>query len=210
MKKDYLDEELMDLLDLKSDEDDLYSGNGYSGISMSNNAVEAYEEGRMPLSKWKKGLLIEKIDENKNLIKCDYKLLTSQPVEVLKKLLLSSGGEYHHMGIRYTVVDFYHFDTDRLSELTDDYIRTKHNEYLTEKKQKEIRKQQDATENAQYDGRWKAEYLLRSMDGRRKNVFELTGEVKGGWFYIDPGSGLQGKKKLSITGKDFSLMDRLD
>ena len=34
---------------------------GYYGYSMSNNAVSAYEEGEMPLSKWTKQGVIEYI-----------------------------------------------------------------------------------------------------------------------------------------------------
>lgn len=185
------------------------SGKGYSGISMSVNAVEAYEEGRMPFSKWKKEMLIKKLEENRNMITCDYDLLKRQPAEVLKRLLLSTDGEYHHMGMRYNIVDFYHFDTDRLSKLTDDYIRTKHNNYIAEKKQKEFQKQQNSQINAQYDGRWEISYIKRSADGRHKREFILTGEIKGGWFFIDPGSELQGKKKLSITGKDFTCIKRI-
>ena len=31
---------------------------GYSGYSMSNRAVDAYEDGEMPLSKWTKKMII--------------------------------------------------------------------------------------------------------------------------------------------------------
>ena len=34
--------------------DTTHSGNGYNGYSMSNNAIEAYNNGLMPLSKWGK------------------------------------------------------------------------------------------------------------------------------------------------------------
>lgn len=191
-------------------EDDLHMGKGYLGNSMSNNAVEAYEEGRMPLGKWKKSMIIDKIEVNKSLIKCDYELLKSQPLEVLKKLLLSSDGEYHHMGMRYTIVDFYHFATNRLSKLTDDDIRLEYNRYVTEKKQKEVKKEQDSIKNAQYDGRWEISYIKRSADGRHKREFILTGEIKGGWFYLDPESELVGKKKLSISGKNFNRIRRIE
>ncbi len=97
MNSDHINNENINDSDINIGEDDLHIGKGYSGISMSNNAAEAYEEGRMPLSKWKKGMLIDKIDENRKLVKCDYELLKRQPLEVLKKLLLSSSGEYHHM-----------------------------------------------------------------------------------------------------------------
>lgn len=187
-----------------------HMGKGYLGNIMSNNAVEAYDEGRMPLSKWKKSIIIDKIEENKSLIKCDYELLKGQPLGVLKKLLLSSDGEYHHMGMRYTVVDFYHFSTDRLSKLTDADIRLEYNRYATEKKQKEIKKGQDLIKNAQYDGRWEISYIKRSADGRYKREFILKGEIKGGWFYPDPESELVGKKKLSISGKNFNRIRRIE
>lgn len=187
-----------------------HMGKGYLGNIMSNNAVEAYDEGRMPLSKWKKSIIIDKIEENKSLIKCDYELLKGQPLGVLKNLLLSSDGEYHHMGMRYTVVDFYHFSTDRLSKLTDADIRLEYNRYATEKKQKEIKKGQDLIKNAQYDGRWEISYIKRSADGRYKREFILKGEIKGGWFYPDPESELVGKKKLSISGKNFNRIRRIE
>ena len=187
-----------------------HMGKGYLGNIMSNNAVEAYDEGRMPLSKWKKSIIIDKIEENKSLIKCDYELLKGQPLGVLKNLLLSSDGEYHHMGMRYTVVDFYHFSTDRLSKLTDADIRLEYNRYATEKKQKEIKKGQDLIKNAQYDGRWEISYIKRSADGRYKREFILKGEIKGGWFYPDPESELVGEKKLSISGKNFNRIRRIE
>ena len=199
----------MEKLDIDFD-DNTYTGNGYSGISMSNNAIEAYNEGRMPLSKWKKGMLIERIEENKSLIKCDYELLVKQPLEVLKELVLSSDGEYHHMGMRYNVVEFYHFDMDRLSKLTDKYIQTKHQEYDVKRTRKKSLKQQNSEKNAQYDGRWEASYIKRSADGKYKHELTLTGEVKGGWFFIDLDSELKEKKKLSISGKDFKLIRKLD
>lgn len=32
---------------------------GYSGYSMSNRAVDAYEDGEMPLSKWTKKIITQ-------------------------------------------------------------------------------------------------------------------------------------------------------
>lgn len=34
---------------------------GYSGYSMSNRAVDAYEDGEMPLSKWTKKMIISEV-----------------------------------------------------------------------------------------------------------------------------------------------------
>ena len=36
---------------------------GYCGYSMSNNAVDAYNDGEKPLSKWTKRAIIEAIEE---------------------------------------------------------------------------------------------------------------------------------------------------
>lgn len=41
----------------------LNMNSGYSGYSMSNRAVEAYEDGEMPLSKWSKQLIIDEVVE---------------------------------------------------------------------------------------------------------------------------------------------------
>jgi hypothetical protein len=35
---------------------------GYNGWSMSNNAVDAYENGEMPLSKWNKEAILDAIE----------------------------------------------------------------------------------------------------------------------------------------------------
>lgn len=40
---------------------------GYNGYSMSNNAVAAYEDGEMPLSKWSKTAILEVIEENEDI-----------------------------------------------------------------------------------------------------------------------------------------------
>ena len=34
---------------------------GYFGFSMSNNAVEAYENGQRPLSRWTKGKILNSV-----------------------------------------------------------------------------------------------------------------------------------------------------
>ena len=39
---------------------------GYSGYSMSNRAVDAYEDGEMPLSKWTKKMIISEVVEQEH------------------------------------------------------------------------------------------------------------------------------------------------
>ena len=43
---------------------------GYYGYSMSNNAVEAYENGERPLSKWRKSDILEAISVSEIELKC--------------------------------------------------------------------------------------------------------------------------------------------
>lgn len=48
--------------------DGFHRGNGYRGYSMSNNAVDAYNDGEMPLSKWTKRELLDAIEAENNKI----------------------------------------------------------------------------------------------------------------------------------------------
>lgn len=213
-EKEYYDEfvsteELMEYLGMPLDDetDTPHTGNGYAGISMSNNALAAYAEGRKPLSKWSKRDLIQQIDANREIIKCDYDLLTKQPVNVLKKLLLFSDGEYHHTGLRYNETLFYHFDNKRLSNLTDEKIKQTAANVKTQTKEKQAAKKQEKADNEQYNGRWEAIFTKRSADGRFKRDITMTGEVKNGWFFPDPGSEYENKRK--IGSKCLYLVKRI-
>ena len=190
-------------------ESNSFQGNGYAGFSMSNNALSAYAKGHRPESKWKKSDFIQNINYNRNLVSCSYNLLIKQPIGVLKKLLLSNNGEYHHTSIRYNTTLFYHFDTDKLSKLTDDDIQKVSDWYNNKKSKKREANEKHKQEMAKYNGRWEASYVKRSADGRHKKTFNLTGTANDGWFYIDEGVELK-SKKLKIGRKDFSLIKRLN
>ena len=102
---------------------------GYFGYSMSNNAVEAYREGRMPISMWTKKDIIErikeKIEEGKLEIKfsLDFKKV---PVKAMKKVFLEKT-EWHHTSCHYNCTDFYDIRWD-LDEVTDEEIENAVNE----------------------------------------------------------------------------------
>lgn len=75
---------------------------------MSNNAVDAYEKGIMPLSKWNKKLILEKIAEfYPNILD----IAKSTSLSVLKSVFLYKS-EWHHTSKYYNVTDFYAFDED--------------------------------------------------------------------------------------------------
>ena len=83
-----------------------HQGNGYIGHSMSVNAKEAYDDGRMPLSAWGKYDIIEKVGDlyGEDAAKhCE--ALTAKE---LKDSLLVSGSEYHHTGKFFAETVFYH------------------------------------------------------------------------------------------------------
>lgn len=105
---------------------------GYSGYSMSNNAVAAYEDGEMPLSKWTKSAILETmselempadvIAEAKNL-----------PVKALKDIFLYKSS-WHHTSRMYNKTDFYSVNPD----VTIDDIHTYMTSYVPNKKSAEL------------------------------------------------------------------------
>lgn len=45
---------------------------GYDGYSMSKRAVEAYEQGEKPYSKWKKSDILEILEEHDTSVEYDF------------------------------------------------------------------------------------------------------------------------------------------
>ncbi len=164
---------------------------GYAGFSMSNNAVMAYNNGEMPLSKWTKTEILEAVqiavDEGEVSIKFDLALLKKVKVVDLKHCLLYKSS-WHHTSSHYNKTDFYSLDIDRLEELTEEDV-LKMSEKKTEKK---------AEPQAEL---WKCTFLEWSGSRRHPKAIEVTevGEVKGDWFYRKDGS----KKKTTANGFRF-------
>lgn len=82
---------------------------GYYGYSMSNNAVSAYDDGEMPLSKWTKAEILDRCGDKMDILK----FLTVS--ELRKNLLYKSS--WHHTSCHYNCTDFYSFDDDSLEEI---------------------------------------------------------------------------------------------
>lgn len=91
---------------------------GYSGYSMSNNAVAAYDNGEKPLSKWTKSDIIELVRDINPEIVNELKKL---PLDVLKKKCLTQTS-WHHTSSYYNKTNFYSFDEDYIMDLTLDGI----------------------------------------------------------------------------------------
>ena len=65
---------------------------GYFGYSMSNNAVDAYENGEMPISKWDKATIMVEIRREASVgnlpLQCSMDNLGKLPEKALKELCL--------------------------------------------------------------------------------------------------------------------------
>lgn len=95
---------------------------GYYNYSMSNNAVEAYENGEMPRSKWTKKEILNTIYNDCDIEETKYELLQKMTVSELVDhfLYLSS---WHHTSKYYNHTSFYAIDTEAVEEITPEEIK---------------------------------------------------------------------------------------
>ena len=121
--------------------DGFHRGNGYHGYSMSNNAVDAYNDGEMPLSKWTKRELLDAIEAEND--KIDVSKLTA---EELRDNFLTYAG-YHHTSSYYNSTIFYRLK-DSVEDLTqsdiDQIIADRRKPEKKEPKPREPKKQMTA------------------------------------------------------------------
>ena len=95
---------------------------GYVGYSMSVRAVDAYDSGLKPLSKWTKAGIINAV-RNADLFEqtIDNDTLANELGKIkfgkLKEELLVKE-EWHHTSCMYNATDFYGIDTEKLETLT--------------------------------------------------------------------------------------------
>lgn len=76
---------------------------GYNGYSMSNNAVQAYQNGEMPYSKWTKAEIICTLAEMDRVLADKAKTLTTSEL----KALFLRRSSWHHTSSHYNRTDFY-------------------------------------------------------------------------------------------------------
>ena len=163
---------------------------GYYGYSMSNNAVDAYENGEKPLSKWRKSDILEAIEESEIELKCSMEKLRKLPVKVLKEVCLSYSS-WHHTSNHYNKTDFYSLNEDKIENLTDEKIDKMIAEYKADKKE-EVKPTEE---------KWKCAFLEWGGTRKHPTATEVIEEgiVKGDWFYRKDGS----KKKTNANGFRF-------
>ncbi len=163
---------------------------GYNGWSMSNNAVDAYENGETPLSKWRKSDILEAIEESEIELKCSIEKLRKLPVKILKEVCLRYSS-WHHTSNHYNETDFYSLDEERIENLTD----TKIDELLIDY---EVNKKEEVKLTEE---KWKCAFLEWGGTRKHPTATEIIeeGTVKGDWFYRKNGS----KKKTTANGFRF-------
>lgn len=167
---------------------------GYNGYSMSNNAVEAYNNGEKPLSKWTKSEILEAIKTDEIELKCSMEMLKKMPVKSLKKIALYNTS-WHHTSSHYNRTDFYSLDSNKLEELTDEELS----------KIIEESKQNKKNDTEIVEERWKCAFLEWSGSRKHFKAIEVIedGIIKGDWFIRADSS----KKKTTANG--FRFVEKL-
>lgn len=97
---------------------------GYAGYSMSKRALEAYEAGKMPRSKWTKGIalaLIEKAIKENNINDIDMNVFSKMSSDELLNNYLVDRGEWHHTSKMMNKTSFYEIDEDKVFEHSSKY-----------------------------------------------------------------------------------------
>lgn len=89
---------------------------GYNGFRMSNNAVDAYENGEKPLSRWSKEELIlafKSLNSDSDTVTAASRLTVAE----LRRELLTYAG-WHHTSSKFNITNFYAVDESAAEELT--------------------------------------------------------------------------------------------
>ena len=164
---------------------------GYYGYSMSNNAIDAYENGEKPRGKWKKSEIVDAIGAAINsgeiCPKCEKIMfyLYGIPAKYLRDLCLRRSS-WHHTSSWYNETDFYSIDYDGIERMTEEQIKC----YIDNINKK---KKVEPTEE-----RWVCHFLVWSGSRNHPKAKECVeeGVIKGNWFYRSNGE----KKSINANG----------
>jgi hypothetical protein len=176
---------------------------GYDGLSMSNNARKAYEEGEKPKSKWTKKVILETVEKSVKSgeleLVCSFDKLKKVPLPALQEycLVLSS---WHHTSMHYNRTYFYKIELGCLEAFTDEDI----DELLEEYKAKISNKKREDTQEEM----WECKYLSwrRGWKTQKSWAKEVTavGIIKGNWFYLPNGH------RKSINANGFEKIRKIE
>lgn len=159
---------------------------GYSGYSMSNNAVESYNAGERPKSKWTKADILSELSQS-GIPKEKLAVLKGLPVALLKTLCLRYTG-WHHTSSYYNRTEFYMVDPDRVRSMS---VRD-----LSSYSDRPVAVAKPPVERTAVFLEW---YGTRSHPKAEER--QAKGIVKGNWFYLSDGT------KKSINARGFRFLD---
>jgi hypothetical protein len=164
-----------------------YAGNGYAGISMSNNAVTAYNEGKKPLSKiTKEDILQYGVTESLAFFKW------------YVKNNVPHNTEWHHTSPKYNLTLFYDIE-----ECCKSFKRHDLDELKVKYRNRPKPKHSDKIENIPYFA--KVRYSVSTRSGSRL-YFEVYALIYQSWAYLD--DDYRGIIKKRINGLHFDILER--
>lgn len=168
---------------------------GYSGYSMSNRAVDAYEDGEMPLSKWTKKMIIREVVEHEHFTEEE---LMKYPKKVLAEYFLFESS-WHHTSKFCNATDFYSIDEDIAEEGSIEELEEINKRYTPERKTKKEIEKLEAR---------KAHITYLEWGGTRAHPkateIDTYAVIIGNWAY------LESEKKKSVYSNGFRIIKYLD
>lgn len=170
---------------------------GYSGYSMSNRAVEAYDNGEKPLSKWTKADMLEVIEayiSGKDMA-FNMTSLKKAPKVVIAELVLIKSS-WHHTSSYCNATEFYAINLDILDQLTDEKIK------------KAVEAHRKSLAEAPSVNRYKGTIQYLEWSGTRNHpkatkceLSDVNIEEKGCFYIVTDDSGnILLKKKIGSNG----------
>lgn len=145
---------------------------------MSNNAYEAYFEGRAPLSGWTKSKLLAALraagSDGERLAACAVK--NKMPVAFLRSALLECRGEWHHTSKFFNVTMFYQL-YEELDWITNEDLLSRFAEWKSEHSRELAAKKQKKQGTARY-GKLLFDMWVGTRNYGRYKTFEKTGWVR--------------------------------
>lgn len=178
---------------------------GYKGYSMSNNAVRAYEDGEMPISKWTRQAVIDWIADDLETDSSNIKLLKRY-----KDYLYYVS--WHHTSKYYNRTEFFRV------EYTLDEIQVNDQSALDRVKSKEIKKEidklsEELNASRMFMDRWNPDAIeilqseINHMENypeiyRRALIFDISNDWRDDehqWIVVN------NEKLISMLSADFSF-----
>ena len=164
---------------------------------MSNNAVEAYKNGKKPLSRWQKKDILAILEKEFGVESTQYKLLKGVSLEILRKNILFSD-EFHHTSRHFTATKFYQVRLDTAKYATADDIeewKQKHNQAQA-KKNKVSPRRKGTIKFFEWKGN-----VGEKLTPVEKQLENVLIERKGCFFFIyNDGGILLCRKKVTAHG----------